>query len=171
MPGRTRHTRAGCSASTLSSTRNIPLCHRACDSSPGAQMQRSAGVHRHGPHRNWLPSCSEVGTGIRGVDCACVDYPSSQLPRLSRVWHPNVSSASGAICLDILKDQWSPALTLKTALLSLQVRHRCAWGNGWPRRGRRPWGLRPLPLENAGVVGVAAARRPAGRRRRQAVHR
>jgi ubiquitin-conjugating enzyme (huntingtin interacting protein 2) len=49
-------------------------------------------------------------------------YPfhALKMKMITKTYHPNISSASGAICLDILKDAWSPVLTLKTALVSLQ---------------------------------------------------
>ncbi|KAI9714856.1 MAG: hypothetical protein M1820_000145 [Bogoriella megaspora] len=38
----------------------------------------------------------------------------------TKMWHPNVSSQTGAICLDTLSSAWSPVLTIKSALISLQ---------------------------------------------------
>uniref|UniRef100_A0A5S6Q1Y8 E2 ubiquitin-conjugating enzyme n=1 Tax=Trichuris muris TaxID=70415 RepID=A0A5S6Q1Y8_TRIMR len=40
---------------------------------------------------------------------------------ITRIWHPNISSVTGAVCLDVLKDQWAASLTLRTVLLSIQV--------------------------------------------------
>ena len=59
------------------------------------------------------------------------DYPMAP-PKVSfvtKVWHPNISSEDGRICLDTLGRRWAATLTLRTVLLSIQLLLSLAEGN------------------------------------------
>jgi hypothetical protein len=61
------------------------------------------------------------------------DYPMAppKVRFLTKMYHPNIDKL-GRICLDILKDKWSPALQIRTVLLSIQALlvSECGRGEG-----------------------------------------
>lgn len=67
------------------------------------------------------PDGSPYAGGIFFLDIQFpTDYPFKP-PRIqfvTKVYHPNINT-QGGICLDILKDQWSPALSITKVLLSI----------------------------------------------------
>lgn len=84
----------------------------------------SAGMNNGDP-RHWVatiigPDDSPYQGGIFYLDIHFgSEYPFTP-PKVNfrtKIYHPNISNTN--ICLDILKDKWSPALSISKVLLSL----------------------------------------------------
>lgn len=49
------------------------------------------------------------------------DYPHNPpfIKFIDKCFHPNIDYKNGNICIDILKDKWSPAFSISTVLISI----------------------------------------------------
>ncbi|KAJ1835576.1 ubiquitin-conjugating enzyme E2 N [Coemansia sp. RSA 2706] len=93
------------------------------DPVPGIQVDMIGGNIRYFDVGMAGPSQSPYEGGLFKLELFLPeDYPMSppKVRFLTKMYHPNIDKL-GRICLDILKDKWSPALQIRTVLLSIQA--------------------------------------------------
>lgn len=104
--------------------KNLSSCANKADVS-GTIGSVKINDNMYGPHYVELigPKDTPYQDGMFQLSISIpTEYPfkSPYIKFLTPIYHPNIDS-TGSICIDILKDQWTPALTLEKVILCISV--------------------------------------------------